>query len=78
MCIERNRYRKLCRQKRAEYNRLESIKLVELSKRDPKQFWREIKPQREHTGLPDCDFYSHFKQLAEREATVNEKGREEI
>ena len=29
-------------------------------------------------GLPDCDFYNHFKLLAERESTVNEKGREEI
>ena len=29
-------------------------------------------------GLPNCDFYNHFKLLAERESTVDEKGREEI
>ena len=78
MCMERNRYRQICRKKRTEYNRLESIRLVELSKKEPKQFWKEIRPKHKHTELPDCNFYGHFKALAERESTVDELGWEEI
>ena len=68
----------MCRQKRGEFNRQESIRLVELSKREPKTFWKEIKSNRKGTGLPDCNFFGHFKTLAERESTVNEAGRREI
>ena len=78
MCMERNRHRKLCRQKRGEFNRQESLRLVELSKREPRAFWKEIKSNRKGTGLPDCNFFGHFKTLAERESTVNEAGRRDI
>ena len=78
MCMERNKYRKMCRQKRGDFNRLESIRLVELSKKEPNKFWKEIRPKSKNAGLPECDFYSHFKVLAERESTVDARGREEI
>ena len=78
MCMERNRYRKMCRQKRCEFNKQESMRLLELSKKEPKAFWKEIKAKDREPGLPECDFYGHFKLLAERESTLNEEGRREI
>ena len=78
MCVERNVYRKMCRRKRNEYKRSESLRLLELSKKDPKAFWKEIKPKKAGAGLPDIDFHQHFKTLAERETILNEEGKAEI
>ena len=43
MCEERNKYRKLCRDKKREFKQKEAEKLVRLGKSKPKEFWREIK-----------------------------------
>ena len=58
MSIRRNMYRKLCRNKKREYKKADSERLVELSKRDPKSFWREIRPKKVDVEEPDCDFFS--------------------
>ena len=78
MCMQRNMYRKLCRSKRREHKRAESVRLTELSRRDPKAFWKEIRPKKVDAGVPDCDFFNHFKNLAGRETYLNEVGRREI
>ena len=79
MCVERNIYRKMCRKKKSEYNRKKAIELVELGKADPKRFWSEIKTKNsKDEGLPDCNFYDHFRKLADKESRVGDLGREEI
>ena len=41
MCEQRNLYRKVCRNKKREYNRKESQTLEELSrKKKPNEFWK--------------------------------------
>ena len=78
MCKERSKYRKMCRQKKGGYNRQEAELLVELSKKDPKRFWKKIKGDRKKTIVGNCDFYSHFKELASRENRLEDIVREEI
>ena len=79
MCIQRNIYRRVCRKKKAEFNRNEAHRLVELSKKDPKKFWGEIKKGTAvNRDLPDCNFFEHFSTLAARESRVGEEGRREI
>ena len=78
MCKERSKYRKMCRQKKGGYNRQEAELLVELSKKDPKRFWKKIKGDRKKTTVGNCDFYSHFKELASRENRLEDIVREEI
>ena len=63
MCQQRNVYRKMCRQKKKEFNRRKSERLYELSKSNPKQFWREVKGGDTKRGAPDLDFYEHFKKV---------------
>ena len=43
MCCQRSGYRKMYRDKKREYNRMEANRLLNVSKKDPKEFWREIK-----------------------------------
>ena len=78
MCHQRNVYRKMCRQKKREFNRQKSERLYELSKSNPKQFWREVKGGDSKKAIPDLDFYEHFKNLAARESIVSEEARVEI
>ena len=79
MCKERNIYRKLCRSKKQQLDKKEASRLVELSENDAKAFWREIKKSREReSSLPDCNFFDHFRTLAERESRVGEEGTQEI
>ena len=78
MTRQRNIYRSLCRNKRRGHKRAESERLLELSKTDPRSFWGEIRPKKVDTGGPECDFFEHFKTLAERETYLNELGRREI
>ena len=47
MCVERNIYRKMCRSKKKEFNRNEAQRLVELSRTNPKLFWKDIKKNSE-------------------------------
>ena len=42
MCLERSIYRKMCRNKKAEFNRNEAKKLIDLSKTNAKLFWTKI------------------------------------
>ena len=68
LCITRNSYRKLCRNKRNEYNFNLANDLVLLSKENPKLFWRKIKRKRKITNS-FCDFHSHFKNLFESQVS---------
>ena len=78
MCTQRNVYRKLCRRKRSDYERIESERLLGLSKSDPKMFWKKINPKKHDSEKPDIGFFDHFKGLAERETLLDINGMEEI
>ena len=51
MCKERSKYRKRCRLKKKGYNRKETEYLVELSKKDPKRFWKKVKGEKKKTTV---------------------------
>ena len=78
LCKERNKYRKLCRIKRRNLNRERASHIAYLSKSNPNAFWKEIKYLNKTSNcknkLPDIDFFSHFKKLAERDAEIGTEG----
>ena len=78
MCEQRNLYTKVCRNKKSEYNRKESQTLEEQSRKNPNEFWKRLKyNKKEKSGLPDLDFYTHFKGLAKRDSNVSDSVRED-
>ena len=78
MCQQRNEYRKLCRDKKRELNQIEADRLVGLSKKDPRSFWREIKGAKGSKGNMECNFFDHFCKLANVDSTVGEEGKAEV
>ena len=50
--------------KNSEYISQQSFDLVELSKRNPKAFWKKIK-RKKKTKTGNCDFDLYFKNLFE-------------
>ena len=50
-----------------------------LSKSNPKLFWKNVKSGK-HKGRPpdNCDFFTHFKNLAGRASNISDEGRDEI
>ena len=61
MCNIRNSYRKLCRQKRNKHQIIASQKLLELSKVNPRQFWKKIRSNGKNK-IGSCDFNDYFKK----------------
>ena len=57
MCEQRSIYRNLCREKKRDFNQKEADRLVNLSKKDPRKFWREIKGNRKGELSNDCNFF---------------------
>ena len=49
-----------------------------LSKKEPRQFWREIKGNKRREVSRECDFFNHFQQLANIESRVGEEGVREV
>ena len=78
MCEHRSIYRNMCRLKKREYNQKEADRLVYLSKKEPRQFWREIKGDIKREVSRECDFFNHFQQLANIESRVGEEGVREV
>ena len=78
MYEQRNIYRRICREKSAQYRRNEADNLLKLSKTDTKAFWRKIRGKRVNEGMEGCDFYNHFKNLADIESRVGEEGLKEV
>ena len=66
MCKIRNEYRRitLCRKKRKQFNDQNATELLDLSKKNPKQFWKRIKSKNKDT-TGKCNFFNHFKNLGE-------------
>ena len=50
MCQQRSVYRSKCRDKKREFCKKEGDRLVELSKKNPKMFWRELKGHKKKGG----------------------------
>ena len=71
-------YRNICRKKKREYNQKDAQRLVQLSKTDPTAFWKETKTVKKREITPPCNFYDHFKNLANREPGIGDEGRAEI
>ena len=78
MCRERGKYRKMCRSKKAVSNRHEAERLVNLSKNDSKTFWKEIKSGKKKDENGACNFFEHFKLLAQKDVNIKESAKEEI
>ena len=79
MCKQRSIYRKVCRQKRKRYNIEQADNLLILSKKDPKKYWRKLKGNNNKNKNDfNLDFFEHFKNLASKETTLNDCGRNEI
>ena len=78
MCEQRSIYRNMCREKKRKFNQKEADRLVYLSKKEPRQFWREIKGNKKGELSRECNFYEHFRQLANLESRVGEEGVGEI
>ena len=78
MSIERNQYRSTCRKARSNYKRKEAERLVLLSKCDSRKFWQEIKSENKTQYNSACNFYEHFKSLANTSVNLEESAREEI
>ena len=76
--MQRGIYRKLCRSKKREFLGKEALRLWGLGQTDPNAFWREVKGKKTREGLPDLNFFDHFRNLANKESSVDERGREEI
>ena len=79
MCKQRSLYRRICRRKRKNYNIKQADNLLTLSKKDPKKYWRKLKgdKQKNQANL-NLDFYEHFKNLASKETTLNDSGKNEV
>ena len=77
MCTNRSAYNRICKLKRKEHNRAEALKMLVKSKKEPKNFWKNIK-NKKGSKLPDINFFEHFKNLAENVTTLGEDGKVEI
>ena len=76
MCEQRSIYRNLCRKKKRELNQKDADRFVRLSRKDPKEFWREFKGFNDkNKGTSECNFYEHFSNLANVQSTVGEEGK---
>ena len=78
MCEQRRIYRELCRDKKRKFNQGEASKMVMLSKCDPKRFWREVKGGNSRERSGECNFYDHFKNLANVETRIGQEVSQEI
>lgn len=78
MCKERSKYRRLCRAKKRIFNRKEAENLLLLSKRNSKQFWKQLKSTKVQSPLPNLNFHEHFKELFSRPSTLGEDAKLEI
>ena len=73
MVYSRNRYRKLCRKKYKIKRKSEAKKLEELSKTDPKKFWKKIK-RKDKFEYGNCNFHEYFKEQGKSKTFLsNEK-----
>ena len=78
MCEQRRIYRELCRDKKRKFNQGEASKMVMLSKNDPKRFWREVKGINIREKAGNCNFYDHFRDLANVETRVGNEVLQEV
>ena len=78
MCAERNKYRKMCRDKKRKANIDEAQKLI-LGKHNQREFWKKIRVKpRSSFEVPDCNLFEHFKSLANKDSIIGEDGKRDI
>jgi len=49
-----------------------------LSKRNLKQFWKQVKANKNQSSLPNLDFYDHFKELFSRTSCLGDDAKTEM
>ena len=76
VCFLRNKYRKICRIKKKNYETNCAIELGNLSKKDPKKFWKCLK--RNSKTLNKCDFHSFFKDMSKEYIQLSDEGQSEL
>ena len=62
MCEARKIYRKICREKRKQYQLNQANELAYLSSHNPKLFWNKIRNKNKRE-LGNCDFLDYFRNL---------------
>ena len=77
MCAARSDYRKCCRLKRKLYKSSQAEALLDMSKHNPKQFWRKIKPKNKNK-LGNCNFEEYFKDLNNIHPFMGEREEEDV
>ena len=78
MCQQRNVYRRMCRDKKISFNQSEATNILKLSKTNSKEFWKKIKGKDNREKGNNCDFFQHFKDLANMDSRVGEEGLREV
>ena len=71
MCNIRSKYRNCCRSKRRKFKMLEADDLLSLSRLNPKKFWKTVR-KKSNRVTANCDFFSHFKNLADTDSILGE------
>ena len=77
MANSRSSYRKCCRLKRKLKKVEEAQKLVNLSRIDPRGFWRKTKGK-SNSVVANCDFQTYFQQLYEVDTNLGNDAETEI
>ena len=78
MCTKRSDYRRICRAKKREYCRREAERLVDISNKDAKLFWREIRKIKVEQTDITLNFHEHFSRLAGGDSKLGEEGSKEV
>ena len=75
MCDIRSKYRNCCRSKRRKFKMLEADDLLSLSRLNPRKFWKTVR-KKSNRVTANCDFFSHFKNLADTDSVLGEAEEE--
>ena len=71
MCTIRSKYRNCCRTKRRKFKIREAEELLTLSRLNPRSFWKKVR-KKSSPSVGNCDFFGHFKNLANSEPLLGE------
>ena len=75
MVNNRNKYRKMCRMKKRQYDQGNAAELLRLAKQNPREFWKKFKSKNKTNNLNKCNFFSHFQKLASMESLAGTEAK---
>ena len=77
MVTKRNKYRKLCRNKKRQYDQKNAADYLRLAKQNPRDFWKKIKSKNKSSNTNKCNFFSHFQKLANMKSLAGKEAKSE-